>query len=237
MPRAQLSLKFPPRPRQKRRGRKRAEFGRTPHRARQVHNGRHPVHVTLRARQGLPSFRQQVIHALILRIFNAQQKRAYGGAFQVVHFSIQSNHIHMIVEAEGGPTPLAGTRRKNPLRSGVSGFLIAFARKLNRLLHRQGRVWDDRYHRHDLATPSEVKRGLRYVINNARKHGVVHIGYGAFDLYSSAQDFDGWVEPLLDYVQEPEPWSKRTPRTWLLAKGWKRCGLLRLDETPGARRA
>jgi putative transposase len=206
------------------------------HRARPVHKGRHPVHVTLRARHGLPSFRQQVVHALLLDVLRDQRRRAYGSTFQIVDFSIQTNHVHMIVEADDGPTKAPASRTRNALRSGVSGFVIAFARRLNRLLKRRGKVWGDRYHRHDLTSPHEVKTSLRYVVNNFRKHGHVTFGEGAFDLYSSAQHFDGWSEPLFDSFPEPKPWTAIRPRTWLLARGWKVHGLISPAETPGALR-
>jgi hypothetical protein len=141
----------------------------------------------------------------------------------------------MIVEAADGPTKTDAPRTRNALRTGVSGFVIAFARRLNRMLRRKGTVWDDRYHRHDLESPHEVKTSLRYVLNNFRKHGHVTYGDGAFDYYSSAQDFDGWSEPLFDYFAEPVPWTRAAPRTWLLAMGWRRHGLISPAETPGPR--
>jgi putative transposase len=237
---AQISLPFSANRRAKRRGPKRRVFGRVHHRARPIHKGRHPVHITLRARHGLPSFRQQLVHALILRVLRDQRRRAYGTTFQIVHFSIQSNHLHMIVEADDGPTPQAlleerKERRRNPLRSGVSGFVIAFAKRLNAMFKRKGKVWDDRYHRHDLQSPHEVKTSVRYVINNFRKHGHLTFGTGAFDYYSSAQHFDGWSEPLFSQFSEPEPWTETAPRTWLLAQGWKRHGLIHPAETPSER--
>ena len=217
----------------RRRGPKRRVFGRVAHRARPAHKGRHPVHVTLRARHGLPSFRQQLVHALVLRVLRDQRRRAYGERFQIVHFSIQSNHLHLIVESDDGPTASPPTRSRNALRAGVSGFVIAFARRLNALLKRKGKVWDDRYHRHDLTSPHEVKTSLRYVVNNFRKHGHRVFGEGGFDYYSSAQHFDGWSEALFAWFEEPEPWTEVVPRTWLLGHGWKRHGLIHPDEVPG----
>jgi REP element-mobilizing transposase RayT len=219
--------------RARRRGPKRKKFARVPHRGRAVHKGRHPVHVTLRARQGLPSFRQQLVHALVLRVLANQRRRAYGTSFQIVHFSIQSNHLHMIVEADDGPTASVESRKRNALRSGISGFVIAFARRLNRLLGRRGRVWDDRYHRHDLGSPHEVKRSLRYVLSNARKHGQLFTIRGGFDPFSSAQHFDGWSEPLIGYLEEPVPFTPAAARTWLLTRGWRRHGLIDPLDTPG----
>jgi REP element-mobilizing transposase RayT len=220
--------------RRKKRGPKARKFGRVAHRARPVHKGRHPMHITLRARHGLPSFRQQMVHALVLQVLGAQRRRAYGSSFQIAQFSIQANHLHMVVEADDGPTKEPSSRSRNPLRSGISGFLIAFARRLNRMLGRKGKVWDDRYHRHDLATPHEVKTSLRYVLSNFLKHGELTIGDGAFDIYSSATYFDGWARPP-PRMSTPEPFPETTARTWLLSRGWKRHGLLDLAEVPGPR--
>jgi REP element-mobilizing transposase RayT len=198
-----------------------------------VHKGRHPIHVTLRARQGLPSFRQQLVHALLLGVLRDQRDRAYAGGFRIVHFSIQSNHLHMIAEADDGPTDAPSTRRRNAIRSGISGFVIAFAKRLNALLHRRGKVWDDRYHRHDLATPYEVNRSIRYVLSNARKHGHLFTVLGGYDPFSTAQYFDGWSRPLIGYLEEPAPFTPVTARTWLLRAGWRKHGLIDPDEAPG----
>ncbi len=82
-------------------GRKLAGRGSVQHRARPVHNGRHPVHVTLRARSGLPSFRQQRVSAMLRAVLVDQRKRRYAKEFQVAELSIQDNHLHLIVEATG----------------------------------------------------------------------------------------------------------------------------------------
>jgi hypothetical protein len=99
---------------------------------------------------------------LFTEVLRDQRRRRYKDDFRVIHFSIQSNHLHLIVEAD---TERAKGRYE-PLRSGVSGLEIAFARRLNRMLRRKGKVWADRYHRRDLKTPTETAIGLSYVFNN-----------------------------------------------------------------------
>jgi REP element-mobilizing transposase RayT len=68
-----------------------------PHRRRERHHARHPVHVTLRAREGLPSLRGDRLLLEAMRSSIALSERP---TFRVVHFSIQSNHLHLIVEAD-----------------------------------------------------------------------------------------------------------------------------------------
>lgn len=82
-------------------------------------------------------------------------RRLYDAGFQIVHFSIQPNHVHLIVEADD----------RDALRRKMSGFAISFARRLNQdvLGGRRGQVWDDRYHRRDIEGPREMHAVLRYV--------------------------------------------------------------------------
>lgn len=151
--------------------------------------------------------------------------------FQIIHFSIQRDHVHLIAEAQD----------KRALASGMNSFASRFAKRLNKLLGgRRGKVWDHRYHRHDLATPTEVRRALAYVMENWKKHG--ELGVALVDPFSTAPRFDGWtiIVRARDYPPErwrlewgigrslEETWPPPAPRTWLLRKGWRRRGLIEL---------
>jgi REP-associated tyrosine transposase len=191
--------------RRARAGRRRSTRRPTPrHFTRPFLDARHPVHVTLRAREGLPSFRSLTVFAELSRALAAAHK----SFFRVVEFSVQTDHIHLVVEAEG---TLALTR-------GTQGLAIRCARAINRAVHRRGRVWQHRYHAHQLRTPREVRAALVYVLLNFRKH--LRAGPG-IDPRSSGPWFDGWVvgPPPLG---EPSPVVP--PRTWLAAVGWRRAG-------------
>ena len=68
---------------------------------------------------------------------------------------------------------------------------MRITRGINDALGLKGRLWGDRYHRHDLRTPREVRNALRYVLLNVHKHHRI-IGERAFaDPCSSASSFDG----------------------------------------------
>jgi REP element-mobilizing transposase RayT len=185
-----------------------------PHCPRPVHSSREPVHVTLRAVRGLPSLRSEQIFPTIRRGLSA----AAAAAFRVVHFSVQENHVHLLVEADG----------THALGRGMQGLAIRLAKAINRRLGRTGRVWSDRYHARALRTPREVRHGLVYVLLNGRKHGVSGPG---IDPCSSGRWFDGWR----DRIQAP--WERppiTSPRTWLLRVGWRRSGLIGIDQAPAA---
>lgn len=182
------------------------------HVARPHHDFRHPAHVTLRGRNGLPSFRlPAVFHA-----FREAIRRSQRGPFRVCHFSVQSNHIHMLIEADS----------REAVTRGVQGLAIRVALAVNRVVARRGKVWADRYHRRDLATPREVRHALVYVLNNAKKHMPRFTG---LDPNSSARWFDGWRDM---HVMSTNPPPVAEATTWLLRVGWRRLGLVASAEQP-----
>jgi putative transposase len=195
-----------------------------PHSRRPVHKGRHPVHVTLRAKPNLPSFRQQRVYAMLTDVIRAQRRRRYKDTFRLVDFTVQRNHLHLIVEADTEKSEAEGYKA---LRSGVSGLVIAFARRLNMMLGRHGSVWADRYHRHDLKTPKETWNGLGYVFTNFTHHGERTFGDGALDVYSSACVFEGWDErKFIPHERDLWRWPVCVPNTWLRRRGYLVHGLL-----------
>jgi len=187
------------------------------HASRQPFPERHPAHVTLRVRTGIPSLR----FAELVRAFECSLAESSGRCdFRVVHYSLQSNHVHMLVES-GGPTALA---------KGMKSVAARLARAVNRVFRRTGPVLADRYHLHVLRTPREVRNALRYVLLNARHHASRLAGRTLLDPASSARWFDGWREP-------PTGATTRAPvaraRTWLLRMGWRRHGLIDPSDVPG----
>jgi hypothetical protein len=140
-----------------------------------------------------------------------------------VHYSIPPNHLHLIIEATDTRT----------MRSGVSGLVIAFAKRLNRILDRaRGRTWRERFHSRELTTPSEVRNALVYVLQNFKKHGA-RSSLAVIDHFSSALRFIGWSAPVAPpTAAATSPSPSRAPRTWLLAVGWTRLGLISPHESP-----
>jgi hypothetical protein len=141
---------------------------------------------------------------------------ASGQTYRVLQFSIQADHVHLVVEADGGID----------LIRGCQGLAVRLARAVNRVLGRRGAVWADRYHARDLRTPREVRRALVYVLQNWFKHVPEACG---FDSRSSAAWFTGWRTPV---PRAPGPMPVQVARTWLARTGWLRHGRLGADEGP-----
>jgi len=185
-----------------------------PHRAREPLAARHPVHVTVRLNGGLPSLRRDAARGVIERSFRAAGER-FG--FRLAHYSLQTNHVHLIAEAND----------ENALSRGMQGLLVRIARALNRLWHRRGSIFSDRYHARQLRTPCEVRNALAYVLHNARHHGLRVLG---IDPYSSGCWFDGWSRKLVFASRGPGGKG----RSWMLRVGWRLHGLIRIEEVPRA---
>jgi REP element-mobilizing transposase RayT len=176
------------------------------------------VHVTLRVREGVPSLRSV---RLVREVERSFRRASDQGRFRVVHYSLQTNHVHLIVEA----------RDAKALGRGMMSISSRLARAVNRVFSRKGRALTDRYHARVLKTPRAVRNALAYVLLNARRHaGRRAKKVEAVDPASSGRWFEGWrrkIEPARD-----APAVARA-HTWLILNGWRRHGLIGLDEIPG----
>src|SRR5262245_60707507 len=79
-----------------------------------------PLHVTLRVRRGVPRLRSQAVWEIIRPAF---QKGCERFGFRMNQYSVQGNHLHLIVEAEDATA----------LARGMKGLCVRLARGLNRL--------------------------------------------------------------------------------------------------------
>ena len=195
------------------------------HLSREKFAERFPCHVTLKVRPDLPSLRQKRVVREIERSFAKGCER---GSFRVVHYSIQSDHAHFVVEASG----------REALGRGMKSLAARFARAVNRALGRAGRVLADRYHLRVLRTPREVRNALAYVLLNARRHLAQQSGRGAvrgdgIDPASSGRWFDGWKSGGAASPGDPTAAAVAAAHTWLLRVGWRRHGLIAASEIPG----
>lgn len=230
------------------------------HRARPPHRKDWPVLVTLRT--GCRSLRSQFVYPTVRGAIAAtKQARSFRPlrrassrrdskspwsteakaeaeaevSFRVCEFSVQDEHIHLLVEASS----------RLALERGIRGLSIRLAKRVNQLLFQQGRFISDRYHAMPLKTPRAVRNALVYVIGNFRKHGHGRGRCGrSVDPYSSAPYFGGFVE-FADVSGEdlagrlvpqalapPSEAPVERARTWLLGRGWLRYGKLSVWEEP-----
>jgi REP element-mobilizing transposase RayT len=159
---------------------------RVSHKRRPAHAARFPVHAVLRSRPEAPRLRRKDVFGAVRGALEAGGART---GFRIVHYSVQGNHIHLVVEAIDA----------RALSRGMQGIAVRIARAVNGVAGRRGRVFADHYFLRELKTPAEVRRAVRYVLDNF----VLHAALGT---------------PQTDALAS----QIAAPRTWLLSIGWHR---------------
>ena len=176
--------------------------------------------------KGLPGLRKTGLVRELRRAFAGACER---GDFRLVEYSIQDNHLHLIVEAES----------QQALSRGMMAISVRLAQTVNRVFKRTGRVVAGRYPLRLLKTPSEVRDALCYVLLNIRKHFVQRHDKAPpvqVDEASSGGQFDGWrpsPETLRIKAASQEELGVAKPLGWLLRIGWRKRGLIDLASIPG----
>ncbi len=170
----QLQLQLPTwggrRKRKRRRGNgQREKLRKVPHRRRPALSPRHPVHVTWRVLPHVWNLRSRRCFGPIAECFSRGRDR-FG--FRLVHFSVQGNHLHLVVEADD----------ERALARGMQGLGVRIAKALNRVMGRKGAAFADHYHSRILRSPTEVANALAYVLMNFLHHFPGEAGRYAEDL-------------------------------------------------------
>jgi REP element-mobilizing transposase RayT len=154
-----------------------------------------PVHVTIKVARHVFNLRARRCYRVVERALYAGAERV---RMKVVHFSVQGDHVHLIVEAAD----------QCALTRGVQGLSVRLAVGLNRVMLRRGRVFADRYHAHVLRTPTEVRRAVAYVRHNFQRH--------------HGQVVTGWVDPCSSVRATCS--ALPPPTSWLLGQALRAAG-------------
>jgi REP element-mobilizing transposase RayT len=139
-------------------GRKAAARPRVWHRERAEFPESFPGLVTIRVRRDVPSLRTVRLVREFECSLRAIAKRA---DFRVVQYSLQHDHVHLLVEAEGAAA----------LSNGMKSLAARLARAVNRVFGRRGVVLDGRYHHHALSTPRGASGTCLCPPQCAKAHG------------------------------------------------------------------
>lgn len=120
---------------------------------------------------------------------------------KIIHYTLEYNHIHLLVEAASNRV----------LHSGMQAFGISLAKGINRFKRLKGTVYKHRYHYRQISSPRDLKNVLHYIFHNGIKHKRTRF---ALDLYNS-------------YLAEKRLWAEIKLRPEL--NGWQRKLLTVLD--------
>ena len=127
--------------------RRKSPLRRVSHRRRPEHAPRLPQHAVLRVRPDAPGLRGREVFRAVRAALVAGAAKA---GFRLVHFSVQGNHLHLVVEAGD----------KVALSRGMQGLAVRLARAVNRAAGREGRVFADHYFARELNWLRQLDWGL-----------------------------------------------------------------------------
>lgn len=173
-----------------------------PHARRERLPRSYPAHVTLKVAPDVWNLRGDRVMQEIRTVF--WQMRGAAG-MHLTQFSIQRNHLHLIVEAEGHAS----------FSLGMKMLCVRLAARINRIMGRRGKVFPERFHMHILRSPREVEHAIRYVRDNSRIH--------------ARREGRPWRQAIDPCTGGPHrthfPAKNRylivEPRTWLLRRAWQ----------------
>lgn len=181
-------------------GRKRIHSKGVAHRNRETVNHRTPVHINFK-------YKTYIRNKTCLKLLKKAILNSRKHGLRIIHFSLQSNHVHLIVEAETNQI----------LTKGMRSLTVTFAKGLN-----QGRVQIQRYHLHVLKSLREAKNAVQYVLFNSQKHGSRIV-----DEYSSLLSLPDAIKLIREFaikqkmtlrIGKTDIWKPDEGRSYLIKK-------------------
>lgn len=193
---------------------------------RKTFSAAHPLHITLRLRDGLPNLRSRKGAAIVKHAMQGVQ----GKDLRILHFAILSNHIHLLCEGDNSQA-LYRAMKSFCSRMGLHNRAWAQKNVIQNLDKKGYGIFRGRYDVKVLKSPRQVKNALRYVLLNPSKHFSKN---PYIDQFTSGVIFRDWKK-LLGYdlslkaisVQKVAAWKTRLnemlspPRLWLTSIGWQ----------------
>ena len=153
------------------------------------------MHLTKRVVQGLPGLRRPDV----LRLFRELVEDARGRGLETVVFAMMNEHLHWVVIP----------RSAEALRDATRYVFGRFARRLNRLFGRRGKVFTERYWSSCCRSVRHAWQVLGYVLRNARTAGCF-VPRGRFDRFAAADEVTIGADNFLRAVLGPTPALRRT---------------------------
>lgn len=187
-------------------GRKRVRSPGVAHEQRQKVSARVPLHINFK-------YKVPVRNKLALRILKRSIQNARKQGLNILHSSLMTNHVHLIVEADSNEI----------LTRGMRSLTITMSKLLQK-----GRIQIERYHLHVLKTFREVKHAVQYVLFNQQKHDSGT--YSVIDEYSSllslkqglslARKF-AYKSRMTLKIQKGDVWELDSGKSYIYNRGWK----------------
>lgn len=114
------------------------------------------LHLTVKIEKAKAGLKNKTTLQLLRRAILKARKMG----LSIVHYTLEFDHVHMLVETNNNET----------LARGMQSFGITLSKGINKIKATSGQVFKTRYHFRKLKTPSEIKNALAYILGNGIKH-------------------------------------------------------------------
>lgn len=187
-------------------GRNRKRSRGVAHETREKVSGRAPLHINFK-------YKLQIRNKDTLRILKRAISNSRRHGLRVIHFSFQSNHIHLIIEATSNEI----------LTRGMRSLTNTMAKRIGK-----GRIQVERYHLHILKTFREARNAIHYVLFNQQKHDSG--ACSTVNEYSSLLSLKEGIELIRRFVkknrisiriEKGESWKGDEGRSYVYKKAWE----------------
>lgn len=139
------------------------------HTSREIINKPTSLHLTIKVREN----KADIQNKRLLKSLHHAIKRARLKSLRVIHYTLEYNHLHLLVEADNN----------KHLGQSMQALGISLAKAINKYKGVKGAVYKHRYHLRKIHTARELKNVLHYIFQNGMKHKRCK---SVLDLYNSA---------------------------------------------------
>ncbi|MES2527774.1 MAG: transposase [Bdellovibrionota bacterium] len=190
----------------KKAGRKRIHSRGVAHHTREKVSGRVPLHINFR-------YKSHVRNKETLKILKRSITNARRHGLRILHYSFQTNHVHLIVEATSNEI----------LSRGMRSLTNTMAKRMAK-----GRIQSGRYHLHVLRSFREARNAIHYVLFNEQKHDKGTCS--AVNEYSSLLSIKEGLELIRKFavkrkisirIEKGEKWIGDESRSFVFRKAWE----------------
>lgn len=114
------------------------------------------LHLTVKIKKNKAGIKNKSVLRILRRaILNARRQ-----GLRVIHYSLEYDHIHLLIEADNN----------HILNKGMQSFGVTFSKAINRMRKLKGGVYKHRYHFRQISSSKELKNVLGYIFTNGIKH-------------------------------------------------------------------
>ncbi|MGZ3787001.1 MAG: transposase [Bacteriovorax sp.] len=114
------------------------------------------LHLTVKIKKNKAEMKNKSVFSLLKRaILNARRQ-----GLKVIHYSLEYDHVHLLIEAENN----------HILGKGMQAFGGTFSKAINRMRKLKGGVYKHRYHFRKISSARELKNVMNYIFTNGLKH-------------------------------------------------------------------